>query len=292
MCLPCEDYFHVTLLINVLRSLIAVFTALPLWMTLELTVWIFYTFRRYSGLYFWSVLITTWGVTLHAIGFVLKDCVPQCPWILSTTLAEIGWIGMVTGFSVVLYSRLNLVSFVMQNRFILPLALAMIIIDAVLFHVPTVVFQFGLSNKPTHAKFLPYMNVMERIQILGFSIQEIILSTIYIYGTLKMVQESFNKRARITMVYLILIQVIAILCDALVIGLDYAQYFTLKAVIHSFVYALKLQLEFVILNKFRDVVAKGAPQGLDALHGQDFMVHIPESKTTLSNSSHSSRPLA
>ncbi|KAH8701647.1 hypothetical protein BGW36DRAFT_445254 [Talaromyces proteolyticus] len=269
-------------------SLLAVFTALPLWMTLELTVWIFYTFRRYSGLYFWSVLVTTWGVTLHAIGFVLKDCVPQCPWILSTILAEIGWIGMVTGFSVVLYSRLNLVSFVMQNRFILPLALAMIIIDAFLFHIPTVVFQFGLSNAPTHAKFLPFMNVIERIQIIGFSAQEIILSTIYIYGTLKMVQESFNKRVRITIAYLILIQVIAILCDVLVIALDYAQYFTLKAVIHSFVYALKLQLEFVILNEFREVVAKSAPRGLNAFSDQDLTVHIPAIKTATSDSSHSS----
>jgi len=106
-------------------------------MTVELTVWVFYTFRKWSGLYFWSVLITTWGVTLHAIGFILKFCVPSCNWIFSTVLAEIGWVSMVTGFSVVLYSRLHLV---VHNPRVLQLVLAMIITDAFLFHVPTIVF--------------------------------------------------------------------------------------------------------------------------------------------------------
>jgi hypothetical protein len=236
-------------------------------MTVELTVWVFYVFRRYTGLYFWSVLITTWGVTLHAIGFVLKDCVPACSWQLSTTIAEIGWVSMVTGFSIVLYSRLHLV---IRNQRTLQLILAMIITDAFLFHVPTIVFQYGTSYKKTHKQYLPYMAPMERVQVLGFSIQEILISSIYIYATLQMLKGSFNRKIRRTTAFLILIQVIVILCDVVVIALDYAQYFTLKAVIHSFVYAFKLQLEFVILNQFRDVIAKGglAPRGLDALQGE------------------------
>ncbi len=233
-------------------------------MTVELTVWVFYTFRRYTGLYFWSVLITTWGVSLHSIGFVLKDCVPRCNWIFSTVLAEIGWVSMVTGFSIVLYSRLHLV---VRNQRTLRLILALIITDAFLFHVPTIVFQFGLSNKKTHHKYLPYMAPMERVQILGFSIQEIIISSIYIYATLQLFKGSFNKKMQRTTAFVVLIQVIVILCDVVVIALDYAEYFTLKAVIHSFIYAFKLQLEFVILNQFKDVVANGglAPKGLDAL---------------------------
>ncbi|KAN0072693.1 hypothetical protein V8E54_008807 [Elaphomyces granulatus] len=246
-------------------SLIAVFTAVPLWMTIELTVWVFYVFNRYSGLYFWSVLITTWGVTLHAIGFVLKDCVPQCSWIFSTILAEIGWVGMVTGFSVVLYSRLHLVSFVMHSSSILRLSLSMIIIDALLFHVPTIVFQFGCSDPHTHAKYVAYMGPMERVQVLGFSIQETILSALYIYGTMQMFKESITSKIRTTLKYLVLIQVVVILCDVVVIVLDYAGYFTLKAVIHSFVYAFKLQLEFVILNKLRHVSKGGlTPRSLNA----------------------------
>ncbi|KAG0653067.1 hypothetical protein D0Z07_0372 [Hyphodiscus hymeniophilus] len=216
-------------------SLITVFTAFPLWMTVELTVWVFYVFRRYTGLYFWSVLITTWGVTLHAIGFVLEDCVPSCPWQLSTTIAEIGWVSMVSGFSVVLYSRLHPV---IHNQRILQVVLVMIITDAFLFHLPTIVFQYGLSNKKTHKQYLPFIAPMERVQVLGFSIQEIIISCIYIYGTLEMLRDSFNKKIRQTTL---------------------------------------LQLEFVILNQFRDVIAKGglAPRGVEDLQTEYKPSHQP-----------------
>jgi len=251
-------------------SIVAVFTAVPLWMNVELTVWVLYVFRRYSGLYFWSILVTTWCIALHAIGYVLKECVPECPWILSTIIAEIGWVGMVTGFATVLYSRLHLVSFTIKNPHILRITLIMIITDAFLFHTPTIVFQFGLANQSTHDQYVSYLRVMERIQIMGFSLQEITLTSIYIYGTLQIIKNSLNPKIRTTMIFLILIQVMVMLCDISVIALDYANYYMLKAVVQSFFYALKLQLEFVILNKFRDVIAKGGltPGDLDVVEQQ------------------------
>lgn len=66
-------------------SILAVFTALPIWTTVELTATVFYVFRRYKGLYFWAVLATTWGVTIHAIGFMLKFQVPQCKYTARST---------------------------------------------------------------------------------------------------------------------------------------------------------------------------------------------------------------
>ncbi len=261
------------------RSILAVFTAVPLWMTVELTIWVFYVFRRWSGLYFWSVLICTWGVTLHAIGFILKFCVPSCNWIVSTTLAEIGWVSMVTGFSVVLYSRLHLV---VRSPRILKFVLIMVITDAFLFHVPTIVFQYGVSAKESHKKYLPYMAPMERVQVLGFSIQEVLISAIYIWATLRLLKGSFNKKIRNTIMFLILIQVVVILADVIVITLDYCEYFTLKAVLHSFVYAFKLQLEFVILNQFKDVIANGgiAPRGLEAIQAEQNLSPTTPSKPT------------
>ncbi|KUL90393.1 hypothetical protein ZTR_02086 [Talaromyces verruculosus] len=238
-------------------SLIAVFTALPLWMTLELTVQVLYVFHRWSGLYFYSVLITTWSISLHAIGFLLTYCVPSCPWIASSLITECGWIGMVTGFSLVLYSRLNLLSLIMRNRYIPRIALAMIITDAVLFHIPTfVVFMMGISSPASFVKYITTMNILERIQIVMFSVQELVLSGLYIYGTLKMAQDSFNSRIRKTIVLLITIQITAICCSALLIILDFTGYYVLKSFIHSFVYAFKLQLEFVILNELRRLVTQ------------------------------------
>ncbi|KAI4865280.1 hypothetical protein F4820DRAFT_303697 [Hypoxylon rubiginosum] len=244
-------------------SLLAVFTALPIWTTVELTVWVLYTFERWRGIYFWSVLCTTWGVTLHAVGFILKFCVPQCNWILATVIAEIGWVGMVTGFSVVLWSRLHLV--IASYPRILRVVLAMIIIDGFLFHVPTIVFQFLVSNAPTHVKFLPHMEIIERIQVMGFSVQETIISAIYVWGTLQILKLSLNSKAKNTLALLIIVQVIVVLADVLVIVLDYVEYFTLKAVIHSFVYAFKLQVEFVVLNEFKSMAKGGITGGNGSL---------------------------
>jgi hypothetical protein len=246
-------------------------------MNIELTVWVLSVFRRYSGLYFWSVLVANWSIGLHAIGYVLKECVPDCPWVLSTLIAEIGWVGMVTGFAIVLHSRLHLVTFIIQNPKVLRLTLAMIITDAFLFHVPTAVFQFGLSDPQTHTRYLTYLRPMERVQILGFSLQEIIITTIYIYGTTMMVQQSFNPKIRTTMRILVLIQVLVMLLDITVIVLDYCNYYTLKAILQSFFYAVKLRLEFVILNQFRDVIAKSVPTDLGTVPYDDMTLYNRQS---------------
>ena len=55
---------------------------------------------------------------------------------------------------------------------------------------------------------------------------------------------------------LITIQIAAIGCSALLIVLDFMGYYILKSFIHSFVYAFKLQLEFVILNELRRLVTQ------------------------------------
>uniref|UniRef100_A0A093VFC9 Inositol 1,4,5-trisphosphate receptor type 1 n=1 Tax=Talaromyces marneffei PM1 TaxID=1077442 RepID=A0A093VFC9_TALMA len=240
-------------------SLVAALTALPLWMTLELTVSVLYVFQRWSGLYFYAVLITAWSISLHAIGFLLSYCVPSCNWIASSIMTELGWVGMVTGFSLVLYSRLNLMSFIMRNRHISRIALAMIITNAVLFHIPTfVVFMIGVSSPGLFVKYISAMNALERVQIVMFSVQELILSGLYIYGTFKMAQDSFNSRIRRTIVLLITVQIAAVCCSALLIVLDFAGYYILKSFIHSFVYAIKLKLEFVILNEFRRLVTQAS----------------------------------
>ncbi|KAK6953009.1 hypothetical protein Daesc_005306 [Daldinia eschscholtzii] len=239
--------------------LLAVFTSLPIWMTVELTAWVLYAFERWSGIYFWSVLATTWGLSIRAVGFLLKFCVPQANWILTYVLSEVGWVVMVTGFSIVLWSRLHLV--IPPSTRILRFVLAMIIVDGFLFHVPTVVFQYFMSNAATHARYLPYMDVMERVQVLAFSVQETVISSIYIWGTLQMLKLSLNSKAKNTLAFLIIVQVAVVLADIPVIVLDYCNYFTLKAVIHSFIYAFKLQIEFVVLNEFKRLANGGITGG-------------------------------
>jgi uncharacterized membrane protein YesL len=61
---------------------------------------------------------------------------------VSVAFITIGWYAMVTGQSLVLYSRLHLV---VHDKQRIKWVLYMIIIDVFLFHVPTTVLTFGVG---------------------------------------------------------------------------------------------------------------------------------------------------
>lgn len=120
--------------------IIAAFSSLPMWMTIELTFSIFTTFKKYSGLYFWSLLITTWSIALRQILRILIDFVPGCDGTGYLIVALFMWIGTVTGFGIVLYSRLHLVT---RSQRILRGVLFMVCADVFIFHLPMIVAQIG-----------------------------------------------------------------------------------------------------------------------------------------------------
>jgi hypothetical protein len=55
-----------------LKIIIAFFSGLSIYNALELAILIFITFSRYRGLYFWSLLVSSLGLILYALGFVFK----------------------------------------------------------------------------------------------------------------------------------------------------------------------------------------------------------------------------
>lgn len=88
-------------------------------MTLGLTVQVLYTIQPWSGLYLWSVLRYHYMEYLHTLcWFFLLYCIRSCNVFVSCVLAECGWIGMMTVFALVLYSKLNLLSFIIQKAYI------------------------------------------------------------------------------------------------------------------------------------------------------------------------------
>jgi hypothetical protein len=236
--------------------LISAFCSISLWMTIELTIQVFFTFKRHKGLYFWSLLVCTWGITFHVIGLLLK-LFAIGSWILSSILFKIGWVSNVTGFSLVLYSRLHLV---VRDRRILRSVLAMIITDAILFHTPIIIFDFGISS-PHPMIWVKPMQVMERIQVTGFAIQETIISSLYIWATSKFLKDTYTKQTHRVMLLLIFAQVVAVLFDIALITVDWDNMFTLKVTIHPFVYAVKLKIEFIVLNQLLALIKHGLAPG-------------------------------
>jgi hypothetical protein len=126
---------------------VSAFTAVAWYNVVELNVMIWMTFRRHSGLYFYSLLASSWGIFIYALAFLMKFFQVWQNDYVSVALITVGWYAMVTGQSLVLYSRLHLVvRDIRKIRWVL----YMIIIDVFLFHFPTTVLTFGVRMIHPH----------------------------------------------------------------------------------------------------------------------------------------------
>jgi hypothetical protein len=184
----------------------------------------------------------------------------------------------VTGYSIVLWSRLSII---VHSRRIVWAVLGVILFNGFVFHTALWVLQYGLSTvtvaKGDRKPWLAVLNPFERVQITVFTVQECGISMVYMWGvwTLLKDQEHKGKRVRYVLWMLFLVQAITISMDLVVCILDLAGYFTLKAIIHSWVYGLKLELEFVVLNQLVDIAKSGVP-GLKSVTDDS----VPESTVT------------
>jgi hypothetical protein len=199
------------------------------------------------------------------------------PWKFSLFLAEAGWVGMVTGFSVVLWSRLNII--IIDKR-VLRGVLAMIILNAFIWHTALVILQFGLAeaNMSQRQAWLRVLNPFERVQITMFTVQESIITLMYIWATYKILVDRIVQHRQTTrrvLILLFIVQTTVLLMDIVIITLDLAGYFTLKAILHSWVYGIKLELEFVVLNQLVEIAKSGVP-GLSSIKDDD----VPDSSLT------------
>lgn len=144
-----------------LKIIIAFFSGLSIYNALELAILIFITFSRYRGLYFWSLLVSSLGLILYALGFVFKFfyvLTGNAKW-ASVAFLTLGWYLMVTGQSVVLWSRLHLIVSGERGGKILKYTRWMIIVDFFILHVPTTVVTFGSNGKIDTASFVKAYNV-------------------------------------------------------------------------------------------------------------------------------------
>lgn len=224
---------------------IAAFTAVAWYNVMELNIQVFLTFKRHRGLYFWSLLISSYGCVLHALGFLLKFFDLTKPVYVAVTIITVGWYAMVTGQAVVLYSRLHLV---VREQKVLRGILTMIIVNAICFHIPTTVLTYG-SNSDDSARYLPVFNKVERLQMTAFCIQEFIISGVYVYSTIRLLRPVYHGRTRKVMMQLIWINSIIIAMDVVLLGMEYSSFYEIEATLKAMVYSIKLKLEFAVLNQ-------------------------------------------
>ncbi|EEQ83800.1 hypothetical protein RJZ56_003118 [Blastomyces dermatitidis] len=227
------------------RIAIASVLAVSLYNALELFVLIFVAFRTFKGLYFWSLLLSTSaGIVPYSIGFLLGYFAPpiDSEWPL-VTLVSVGWWVTTTGQSLILYSRLYLV---LRNTKVLRLVLFMIVANAVIFHLPGAIVSIRLMVRES---FLEAYIAIEKVQMTVFCVQELIISTLYIWETVKMLRLSLDRGNRRIMWQLISINVIVTVMDVGLLAAVYANLYLYEPSIRVMIYSIKLKLEFAVLGQ-------------------------------------------
>ena len=256
--------------------ILAAGTAVAWVYAIELNITIFLRFKRRRGVYFWSLLACSWGLSLHALGFILKFLVGS-DWLIYLPFVEVGWVAMVTGQAVVLYSRLHLV---VRNPKTLRYVLCLIIFDAFALHTPTIVLTYGSNDPYTPTTWQDDFNIMERIQLAGFCIQEFIISGVYLWSTVRIFRSIQHNSTRRVMTQLIIINALCIGMDIVLISLEYTNKYVGEASIKPMIYAIKLKLEFAVLNQLVNLTLAGRGQvSRRVVQGYELSNHDPAVST-------------
>ncbi|KAF2797811.1 hypothetical protein K505DRAFT_397165 [Melanomma pulvis-pyrius CBS 109.77] len=255
-----------------LKIILSFLIGLALYNSIELLVLILVTFNKYQGVYFWSLIVAGVGIIPYSLGFMIKFFQFLNPnenaGYLAVVMLTLGWYAMVTGQSVVLWSRLHLVT---NSRRIIKYTLYMIIIDGCVLHATTTVLTFGANanhfSEKVLARFTYGYSVMEKIQMVGFFVQELIISVIYIKETLRLLKLSEsvkddiesvvdvkNFQVRKTMYQLIAINAIIIAMDLVLLGVEFANLYLIQTTLKGVIYSIKLKLEFAVLGRLVQIV--------------------------------------
>ncbi|OOQ85837.1 integral membrane protein [Penicillium brasilianum] len=227
------------------RVTIATFVGIAWYNVIELIVLIFLTFKRYQGPYFWSMLVSSIGILPYSVGYLIKFFgLTSATWV-PVTLLTVGWWTMVTGQSFVLYSRLHLVQ---DNKRILLMVKGMIIMNIFLLHVPTTVLTFAANFSESPASVAGY-DIMEKIQLTGFCVQEVIISSFYMWKTNRMLHDNSDPGSRKTILQLLAVNVSCILMDIALMVIEFMNFYIYQTTLKATLYSIKLKLEIAVLGK-------------------------------------------
>ncbi|KAJ0159957.1 hypothetical protein CTA2_8835 [Colletotrichum tanaceti] len=238
---------------------------------LEIYMLILATFRRRSGRYFWSMLVANTGILLHACGGLGRYLQPaRTP--IPGAFAHVGWYCMVTGQSVVLWSRLHLVVY---DRLTIRLVLAMILLSLVCVHVPQTVLFSGLwASGDRDPRWAERFRVFEKVSLMTFTLQEAVITGIFVragYRNFKSLFEFKASEARVLLSYLVGMFALVFVLDAGLVVLECMGLFVFQTTSKPLVYGVKLKVEFAVLQK---LLAFTKMRSCDCLHLEDMPLGV------------------
>ncbi|KAF2683446.1 hypothetical protein K458DRAFT_478336 [Lentithecium fluviatile CBS 122367] len=243
-----QSYGHNVQISCGISLLLTTFLGIALYNVIELTAPIFTTFKKIRGHYFCSLLVASWGIVPYVIGVYLKY------FTLTSSDGRARWV------------------------------LYMIIINGILCHVSGFVLIYGTIS-PNPKPYLRHFPIYEKLQVTVFFVQEVIISSLYVYKTsnlLRILSGIQARGTRLVMRHLILANVIIILLDISLLALEYAEHYDVEVSLKATVYSVKLKMEFSVLNGLVDLFHSGSREpSLSAQPGRTIQKTIPVLQTHL-----------
>jgi hypothetical protein len=93
-----------------------------------------------------------------------------------------------------------------------------------------------------------------------FSVQELILSSIYVYQAWRLLKNSFNPKSRSILYQLLVVNGVVILLDLSLLVLQNVNLHQLQVCLKPAIYSIKLKLEFTVLGQLIGLVPRGGEQ--------------------------------
>jgi hypothetical protein len=113
----------------------------------------------------------------------------------------------------------------------------------------TAIVVFGSHYGSQTKRFGEAYDVIERVQMIGFCLQEFLLSSLYIWKALDIIKTTERKRSQHVLWQLFSINVIIIVLDIGLLTLEFMNFHVLQQTVKGFTYSVKLKLELAVLNK-------------------------------------------
>lgn len=277
---------------------IQVASTLSLYNAIELLTLIFLTFKRRAGLYFWSILFASFGILPYCLGWLIVYFDLTHDYV-GMVIETVGWILVISGQSVVLYSRLHLI---MTDRKILRSVLVVIILNGITWvrsaisstqlsqltrtkHTTMTVLLFGSEYSPRENRngFNSVFNIAEKVSMSCFYLQELAISGIYIWKSIDILKTAFGNTR--TMVYkLFAINIAIVVMDIALVIIELMDFYVWEQGIKLVTYSIKLKLEFAVLSELIEFVRnRSGTRSRPTKPTQDQSTLVPLSSINRSN---------
>jgi len=164
-------------------------------------------------------------------------------------LMTVGLVLMVPGQSLVLYSRLHLIS---SNRKLVRSISWMIIVLAILLCVPTSMLNLREYTHQPGTYTWTYAT-MAKIQMTLSTFEEVFISCVYIWETRNAMRVNSNAQDRKWMWQLIAMNLFLLVMDTTLLVMEFLELYMILNTFKSLVHSFKLKIEFAVLTQMVQV---------------------------------------